>query len=626
MHKPLLSILVVFLFFASPISSQTTLTYEETQKVALDVIAKDPDGDPLAVEYTPPISRKGEWQTDYGDAGIYRLNISVSDGEMRDVEEVVLVINRKESAPSITSFRPLPASLGLEEGKTLSFSVRAMDSNKDRLEYLWALDGINVSSANSFAYSPAFDQSGSHVLEAKIFDGKFITIKSWEIAVEDVDLGQLVMEKITDASFKEGEIARIPLPDFRHYGLSYTLTFPLEKNLWKTDYNSSGVYKVVAHVTGRGFDEKKTIRITIKDVDRAPHFDPIPPQFISEGQTLTLMPIVSDPDGDGISVSLNIERDGLEFHDGIVRFTPSFDAVTNSEPLSSLSRKFHALHRVVMIELEAKSKNLTAIQKIPITIFNTNRAPQLDPLAPVTLKEGEIFTYGASANDPDGDPISYTYKSTLKVGEPIGYNSQGVHLLKVTASDGFLSDSSSIPITVQNANRPAVLKTVKDIAAKENETIEILLDAKDPDNDEVDIALLEYPPGMGISGNTIIWTPPFSAASRDYSVVVQASDGSSQANTIFTIHVSHENRRPAIQGQNPQILSGKAGVALLLPSNAEDLDGDPLSYSWDFGIFDSYEGGSSHERTYISAGKKKASVTISDGDFSVEKEFLITII
>lgn len=70
------------------------ITVRETENVVLKPEAFDPDEDVLNFTISEPIGNSGIWQTTYDDAGIYNVNVTVSDGELQDTQVVkVTVIN-----------------------------------------------------------------------------------------------------------------------------------------------------------------------------------------------------------------------------------------------------------------------------------------------------------------------------------------------------------------------------------------------------------------------------------------------------------------------------------------------------------------------------------------------------
>ncbi|MBI4176615.1 MAG: hypothetical protein HY518_05395 [Candidatus Aenigmarchaeota archaeon] len=622
MIKPVLSILAVFILLLSPSASLTELTYKETEKVALNVSAFDPDKDALSISYGKPLDKRGEWQTDYGDAGIYHFNITVSDGDLANSEEVEIVVNRKEEPPLVTSSRPSPSSLSIDEGKTLSFSISAKDLNKDPLDYVWTLDGRNISDGKQIAYSPSYAEQGSHLLEAHITDGFSTTIRRWEIMVNDVDLDALIMGKIEDATVHEGDPVRLALPDFRYYGLSHTISPPLESNFWQTDYNSSGTYKVDVHVFGSGFDKKKTIRLRVQNVDRPPMVDSIAPQVAIEGKPFSLVFHATDPDGDALSYALETNLDGMVFKGGFFNWTPGFDEVLSTGLGAGIPRNFHLLSKVIELRASARSNNLTTAITVPVTIFNANRPPMLKDISPLTLKEGETFSFDAAATDPDNDSLSFSYESPLRRGERIPYDAAGRYIIKVTVSDGFLEDSRYVPVTITDANRAPELQLPR-ITARENQAFNYRLSAADLDNDELSFTLHDAPQGMTLEGNTLKWTPPFVSRQQEYSVPISVFDGIASANGTLFITLSHQNRAPVIEGTSLERMSVKKGVPLLLAINAADPDGGILQYAWHFGS-ESYFG-NMHKRTFSTRGEKTVVATASDGKETAEKTFIITV-
>ncbi len=604
------------------------LSYKETDKIALNVSAFDPDADALRIAYSAPLNEKGEWQTTYGDAGVYTINVTVTDGTLSSSEEVVMLVNRKDEPPEITSHRPRSGMMSIREGKSLSFSASATDKNNDALEYVWAVDGKNTSTGPRFTYSTQYTDQGSHSIVLYINDGILTTTRTWEIQVRDVDLDALLLSQYKDITILENEVVRVPLPDAVFYGVQYTFSSPLENGYWKTNYNSSGLYKVVVHVFGKGYDGKKTFRIRVLNVDQKPVISPIPAQSIEEGKEISFAVLATDPDNDKVLLALNRPPEGASISNKIFRWTPSFDEVRRTGLTSGIARSLHLLSKPVELEFVATSNNQSTTLSVPLTIFNTNRAPRIHPPASITLHEGDLFNFDVNATDPDNDPLDISYDSTLKRGSAVGFDLAGSHALKVIASDGFLQDTAHIPITVENTNRAPTL-SLPPTKATENQSLMMELGGKDEDNDPLTYSLIDGPKGMQITGSILSWTPGFDVASASKQVVfatIQASDGLAETSANATIEVSNANRAPVLNEPSTQKLTAQRGMPITLKMNATDFDKDPLSYTWRFGWFDSYTGGSSHARTFVAKGQKTVTVTATDGQKSIKKKMLITVI
>jgi len=76
-----------------------TLVINETELVKLNVNYED-DGD-VKITYSAPLDTNGEWQTNYGDAGEYKITITLDDGEFKTTQEVNLIVNKVNRPPKI---------------------------------------------------------------------------------------------------------------------------------------------------------------------------------------------------------------------------------------------------------------------------------------------------------------------------------------------------------------------------------------------------------------------------------------------------------------------------------------------------------------------------------------------
>ena len=56
------------------------------------------------------------------------------------------------------------------------------------------------------------------------------------------------------------------------------------------------------------------------------------------------------------------------------------------------------------------------------------------------------------------------------------------------------------------------------------------------------------------------------------------------------------------------------------------MDGDELSYEWNFGFFSKFEGENQHQRIFTTIGSKKVQVTVSDGLETVSKVWNVEVV
>ena len=257
-------------------SNAIVLMVKENEMVSLKPEAEDPDKDKLAYTYTSPLDANGKWQTKYGDAGQYTVTVTASDGKLTSSRDVLLIVNKKEEAPTIDNFMPPALSLTAKENAQVNFSVKASDLNKDTLTYVWKLDGKEVSNSPTYTYKISYDDAGSHTVKASVSDKITETTKLWAVTVDNVNR-KPVMQKIADVKAKENDkvvitaVASDPDGDALKYSVD-NKKFEQSGNVftWQTGYDDSGSYDVVVTVSDGKDSVTQTVKVALENVNRAP--------------------------------------------------------------------------------------------------------------------------------------------------------------------------------------------------------------------------------------------------------------------------------------------------------------------------------------------------------------------
>jgi PKD repeat protein len=264
---------------------EIVIVAKETDLVSLQPVAYDPDKDTLKFTYSTPLNATGKWQTTYGDAGQYTITITASDGELTTTKDALLIINKKEEAPSIDSKSPDALVLESRENTKIEFSVQASDLNKDPLTYAWKLDGQEVSTTTSYEYVADYDSSGSHTVKLDVSDGTTSTSLIWSLTLENVDRPP-VLKPIQDITVKETEtITIVPEatdPD-KEDTITYEIKWPEAKEtsfednigVWKTTYEDAGVYSIEVTASDGTLSDTQTVKATVINVNRPPVIDNI---------------------------------------------------------------------------------------------------------------------------------------------------------------------------------------------------------------------------------------------------------------------------------------------------------------------------------------------------------------
>jgi outer membrane protein OmpA-like peptidoglycan-associated protein len=172
---------------------------------------------------------------------------------------------------------------------------------------------------------------------------------------------------------------------------------------------------------------------------------------------------------------------------------------------------------------------------------------------------GESATFRASASDPNGDSLTYSWtvngERLAATGPTVTFGSvgrqPGTYTITVTASDGELTASASSTVTVrEKPNVPptiSCLTTTLDVAS--GETVELRARTSDPDGDSTSVSWSAT--GGRVSGSAE--TATFNASglrAGSYTVTATVNDGrGGRASCTMTVNVS----------QRINLMTGSAG-------------------------------------------------------------------
>tara|TARA_Y100000310_G_scaffold325865_1_gene390020 strand:+ start:703 stop:1455 length:753 start_codon:yes stop_codon:yes gene_type:complete len=94
-------------------------------------------------------------------------------------------------------------------------------------------------------------------------------------------------------------------------------------------------------------------------------------------------------------------------------------------------------------------------QEVRIIVLELNKAPVLERMADLVIKEGETLTLSPKALDPEGETLTITYSGWLTSNtKELGYDDAGEYIVRVTVSDGIKEVFQDVKVTVEDMNRP----------------------------------------------------------------------------------------------------------------------------------------------------------------------------
>ncbi len=554
------------------------VTANEGDLVTVTPTATDPDGDPLTwsgsnlpVDATVDAGTGAfSWQTDLTDAGVYaNVTLTADDGNAGPGSASFSIdVNNTNQSPTVDPIADVTAA----EGALISVTPTGSDPDMNVLS--WSGSSLPGTASVNATTGELTWQTGS--LDAGSYPGVTLTANdgnggtasaSFMIDVTNVNASPVV-DPIADVTASEGDLVTVtpsatdadgdPLTwSGSNLPTGATVDAGTGAFSWQTDLADAGVYSSVTLTADDGTSSpgSASFTITINNVNQAPTVSPLADVTANEGDLVTVTPSGSDPDGDALSWT------GSSLPAGA-----TVDAGTGE---LSWQTGFNDAGSYPGVTLTADDGNGgTASASFMIDVTNTNRAPVVDPIADVTVTEGDLVTVTPSGSDPDGDALTWSGSSlpgsaTVDAGTGVltwqtmtgdaGVFS-GVTLI---ASDGALSSSQMFTITVEapTGNQPPVFTAVANQTLFEGQKLVVALNANDPDaSDDLHFSLISIlaginpPPAPGpvvtdstsLHEGTLSWKPMYNTGTATYTVKLRVADPSGATDsTSFTVTVTN---------------------------------------------------------------------------------------
>ena len=231
----------------------------------------------------------------------------------------------------------------------------------------------------------------------------------------------------------------------------------------------------------------------------------------------------------------------------------------------------------------------------------------------ITVDENEMAKLNLKVSDPDQDNITYTFSPPLdKEGKwKTNYGDAGEYLITLTATDGKLTTTKKIKLVVNRVNVPPVIAGVKDIYAREGETVKLEPEVTDPNKDPVTVLITEpLKTGTFVTDHT---------SAGEYQITILASDGELETKKSVKLSIQNVNVLPEIG--NLEDLALKEGEKVEIKPEVSDLDGDVITVIISNPVGDDgiWETGFTDHGTYT------VSVTADDGKDQVTEKVKITV-
>jgi VCBS repeat-containing protein len=642
---------------APTVTSGSTASVAENTTSVMTVTAADPDagttltysivGGADAAKFTINSSTGAlsfvsapnyENPTDAGADNVYDVTVQASDGSLTDTKAVAVTVTNVNEAPTITS----GATASVPENTTAAMTVTATDPDAGTTFTYSIVGGADASKftidgstgALSFISAPDFenptDSNADNVYDVTVqaSDGTLADTQAVAVTVTNVNEAPTVTSGAT-ASVPENTAAVMTVtatdPDagatltYSIVGGADAAKFTIDSSTGALsfasapdfenpiDSNADNVYNVTVQASDGSLTDTKAVAVTVTNVNEAPTVTSGATASVPENTTAVMTVMATDPDaGATLTYSIVGGTDAAKFtidsSTGALSFAsaPDFENPTDSNA-----------DNVYNVTVQASDGSLTDTKAVAVTVTNINEAPTVTSGATASVPENTTAVMTVTATDPDaGATLTYSivggvdaakftidsstgalsFASAPDYENPTDAGGDNVYDVTVQASDGSLTDTKAVAVTVTNVNEAPTITSSGTASVAENTTAAITVTATDPDAGTT----LTYSIVGGadaskftINGSTgalsFISAPDFenptdAGGDNVYDVTVQASDGSLVDTQAFAVTVTNVNEAPAVTS------SGTASVpentTAVMSVTATDPDaGTTLTYS-----------------------------------------------
>jgi Ca2+-binding RTX toxin-like protein len=571
---------------------------KEHEEVVFTVRAHDSDAPTNALAFTlgeeapagatiDPVTGVFRWVPT--QAGAYSITVYVIDNgapALRDSHVVTITVFPINEAPTLNPI----GNKSVDEQTRLTFTASATDPNStDTLTFslIAAPAGATIdSTTGAFSWTPTEAQgTGTYRFAIRVTDnGKPNLFDEEEIAVTVGEVNrapQLV--PIGDKILNEGVNRTFTVVATDPDSLANTLTFSLIGaptgatidpvsgvfSWTPTESQGSNRYTVKVRVADSGtsvlFDEEEIV-LTVNEINEAPVLTSIGNKEAMVGEAIMFAVNATDPDLPATTLSYSLvgapEDASIDPVTGAVAWTPTAPGAFT-------------------FDVRVSDGILTDTETITVTVADNNHAPVLAPIGPKTVNEGTALSFQISATDSgvpvqtltysvNGLPEGASFDPTTRMftWTPTEAQGPGNYRITFTASDGMLTDSEDVVITVDEVNQAPVLAVIGDQTVTTDTAVTFTASATDSDLpvQKLTYSLVNAPAGATIDSDTgaFTWTP---TAPGTFTFGVRVNDGTLTDTKPVTVTVNQPVSAPQVT--DVRVLFGNQSYSLI--GNTRDL-------------------------------------------------------
>jgi len=243
--------------------SVLTLSVKENDFIKLSPKIVDPDDDPITFTFSKPLNEKGEWKTNYGDAGEYVVTLRATDGKLSTEKKIKIVVERVNVPPKIGVLSDITA----KEGQVIKFQPNVTDPNKDPVTVV-----VSDPLKNGM-WETDHTSAGEYNLRVTASDGELESAATFKLTVVDVNQVPVIKNVAENLSVKEGDVVMIKpqVTDLDEDKINLTISDPVGNGgVWETSFTDHGDYVVTVTASDGKGSVSKRVRLVVEDVNKPP--------------------------------------------------------------------------------------------------------------------------------------------------------------------------------------------------------------------------------------------------------------------------------------------------------------------------------------------------------------------
>ena len=238
----------------------------------------------------------------------------------------------------------------------------------------------------------------------------------------------------------------------------------------------------------------------------------------------------------------------------------------------------------------------TVTETYTITVIETNVAPQFLPVSSHQVSETVqlTFTLGVTDADIPANTLSISLDNNAPTGATVNASTglfswtpteaygPGVVTVTFVVSDGVVTNTINVPITVFEVNQAPTLPETIYFEIEESvpfSTTVVASDADLPTNTLTYRVASYLPTNATFVTDTLYWTPDELAGRHTYQVTVVVSDGLDIATTNLHFTVTDTNSAPVIPTISEKTVAALSQLEFSVLATDPDIPADTLSYS-----------------------------------------------